>query len=90
VGGQSGNVRADKLNTGEINVYGKNCEFLWATGPASAADANSVNTFGIDRAYFQKCIAAHSLKDGFNYASVNSAGVQKTATKFIEIDCHSY
>lgn len=87
VGSNTGNLTADST-TNTVDVYAKDCEFLWSTATDGAGDALNIN--GARYAYFQDCVAAYATKDGFNYTAVNNAAVTRDAPKFIEVGCHSF
>ncbi|BDB62340.1 hypothetical protein [Rhodococcus sp. RDE2] len=88
--GSNSGLTGDPNSTFQIDVYCKDMDFMWATGNAGDVLGNAVNMQGVRYAFFQRCRTAHSNKDGFNYTAYNKAQELKTATKFLEVDCHSW
>jgi hypothetical protein len=87
-GGSTGNLYCENTGMGNLDLYAYNVNFLYASGAASTAD--SVNADGVRYAFLQRCNAAFSVKDGFNYASFDRANVQRNSPRFIEVDCESW
>ena len=65
-------------DTGDINIYGKNCIFYGSKN----TNCDCVQLKGTTLSYFQNCEAVYSKKDGFNYHSYNG-----TIPNAIEINC---
>lgn len=90
LGGSTGNLMVQGGAGGHIDMYGLDVEMLWST--SFSFDGNSLNGYGARSIYLQRCVAANSRKDGFNYATpdASSGGVDRDSPQVIEVDCESY
>jgi len=86
-GGTWGGVHVENVNGDDLDFYAKDMTFACNVG------ADSVNINGARRAFFQNCVAAFSVKDGFNYSPFNRSSVLQHnpgEAQFIEVNCSSW